>query len=129
MAKKAKQKLGPLQKKWLAALESGKYRQARGQLCKRTSGHYGYCCLGVAAHVCLGKPVYMLDGAKILRNAWYTKLGLRGASAPPKHGVYHSAGLTYLNDGSDDEHVKKHTFKQIAAIIRKDPSVYFRSPK
>lgn len=38
-----------LREKWLAALRSGDYRQARGDLRKRNGEHgLGHCCLGVA---------------------------------------------------------------------------------
>ena len=44
-------KLTPLQEQWLAALESGQHKQARGLL---TDG-VGYCCLGLAEHVCFNR--------------------------------------------------------------------------
>jgi hypothetical protein len=34
---------------WVAALRSGKFRQAREQLCKQQVGGAAYCCLGVKA--------------------------------------------------------------------------------
>lgn len=46
-----KQELGPLQKKWVEALRSGKYRQCPDKL---HGGPLRYCCLGVAQHVVLG---------------------------------------------------------------------------
>jgi hypothetical protein len=35
----------PFHKQWLAALRSGRYKQAKSRLCSSK----GYCCLGVAA--------------------------------------------------------------------------------
>ena len=43
-------KLGPLQTKWVEALESGKFKQGTGFLCQRkvVDGEEEFCCLGVA---------------------------------------------------------------------------------
>ncbi len=39
---------GPIQTKWLEALESGNYKQGQGRLCALTDkGDKAYCCLGV----------------------------------------------------------------------------------
>lgn len=46
--------LGPLQKKWVEALRSGKYSQTTGKL--HDLGEGGYCCLGVACKL-LEEPV------------------------------------------------------------------------
>lgn len=41
-----------IKKKWVDALRSGKYRQARMQLKERNPGrHCSYCCLGVLCNV------------------------------------------------------------------------------
>lgn len=42
-----------LQKKWIQALESGKYTQGRGKLKEKTSanGTCAYCCLGVLCEI------------------------------------------------------------------------------
>jgi hypothetical protein len=42
-----------IKEKWLQALRSKKYKQARLSLKRRLDdGSYGYCCLGVLAEVC-----------------------------------------------------------------------------
>lgn len=38
-------------KKWVEALESGKYKQGRGRLCEEIEGAKHYCCIGVLAEV------------------------------------------------------------------------------
>jgi hypothetical protein len=53
MAKKFK--LGPLQRKWLRALKSGKYKQGKNYLAQNTKVGWRHCCLGVACEV-LGVP-------------------------------------------------------------------------
>ena len=39
--------IGPVQEKWLQALESGEYRQGLGSLCDESEGGMTFCCLGV----------------------------------------------------------------------------------
>ena len=41
----------PFFKKWVAALESGKYRQSTQALCTLKRGKLTYCCLGVLSKV------------------------------------------------------------------------------
>lgn len=64
--------------KWLEALRSGKYKQASGLLSKflyidtpppteNELDNYGFCCLGVAGHVC-GNPISSLNNAFLYRN-------------------------------------------------------------
>lgn len=95
-----------LVKKWVRALESGKYRQTTGGLCKVDKHQrYSYCCLGVAARVC---------GEKHIRGGY---LGSDSGSYP---GVARKMGLTstrehtlaYMNDN------QRANFKEIAKWIR-----------
>lgn len=54
--------------KWIEALRSGKYKQAKGAMrVKQKDGSYAYCCLGVLRHEVLGKKNAALDsgGQKI----------------------------------------------------------------
>lgn len=42
--------------KWIVALRSGKYKQAKEHMrVKQKDGSYAYCCLGVLRHEVLGK--------------------------------------------------------------------------
>lgn len=48
--------------KWIEALRSGKYTQAKGNMrVKQKDGSYAYCCLGVLRHEVLGKKNAALD--------------------------------------------------------------------
>ena len=123
------QPLGINQTSWLKALESDKYKQGRGLLCSFLNGNGGaeFCCLGVACdnfatHFVEEKGVvhYLGEAAKapyvittIL--ALYSKYGDTKDHKGPS--------LVSLNDE------KRLSFKEIAAIIRKDPSVYFSEPR
>lgn len=126
--KPVKQKLGPNQEKWLKALESGKYKQGQGYLCKIDNGKPRYCCLGVAAKVFLGegKPSKHESLISWRGNYYYATPKIQrllqlydefGASAP----TYDDWSLVDLND-------ENYTFKQIAKMIRKNPNSFFKKP-
>lgn len=60
--KMAQFKLGPMQRKWLAALKSGKYNHGTGRLCNITEeGLLVHCCLGVLCEV-MGQRVNWVSG-------------------------------------------------------------------
>lgn len=48
-----------IKKKWLKALRSGKYKQTRGALRRKSTG--GMCCIGVLGHV-QGVNANVMDG-------------------------------------------------------------------
>ena len=123
--------LGPNQKKWVEALESGKYQQGENFL---HSGK-GYCCLGVACAVFeenaeliletvakSGDAVTSYDGADTLAPKYVIRvLDLYGSGGEPDKTFNESLeDLTQLNDGGT-------TFKEIAQIIRDNPAAYFMS--
>ena len=104
------------QEKWLTALESGEYKQCRSRL----SDGAGFCCLGVGC-VVLGMKESEIAGAKGLLHSKKTRdilsrLRLRSSCGA---GIKGNSALDRLNDW------ERLTLKQIAAVIRKDPSVYF----
>jgi len=78
--------LGPLQKKWVEALRSGKYKQYREDL----KGDSSYCCLGVA-NECL-KLGESWDMRRL--EITYDKLGLRSPCGEFKNMTLDS--LTHL---------------------------------
>ena len=45
-------------KEWIAALDSGEYKQTKGKL----NNKHGYCCLGVACAVLVPKKLLDMDG-------------------------------------------------------------------
>jgi hypothetical protein len=131
--------LTEIQEKWLKALESGEYKQCTEALFDGT----GYCCLGVADVVCLGRTftrstdhscffdnngnTRVLDsvGAEMLgietTSGWITEVlqeeFYEAIRAAGYLGQYKSSLAAYNDDGA--------TFAQIAAAIRKVPGAVF----
>lgn len=126
---KRKQRLTKLQKEWLKALRSGRYKQIQNELCNVRTG--GYCCLGVAGRVC-GIPKAKLVGVGDLGDHDYlevaqTKLRLRDSSGqlanPYEVSCKVYTHLTVLNDKA------KLSFKEIADYIEENPENVFLPPK
>ena len=107
--------------KWIAALLSGEYKQAKGKL---YDGE-GYCCLGVLCKVLGGefikedsyinhnvKDIWRCEGeSEILTLSMKEKAGMSSLSGEYSIGVEcNDAQLTRDNDDGK-------TFKEIAAII------------
>jgi hypothetical protein len=119
-----KYKFNAFQKKWLGALESGKYKQTKEKL---FSGR-GYCCLGVACDLAGIKPVkrphmYLFDDEwSVAPSSIIEKLKLRGDCGDFDISVR----IKNLNVGSLAEmnDIGK-TFKEIAAFIRENPNNIF----
>ena len=119
--------MGPLQKKWLEALRSGKYKQGGGML---RSQNDEFCCLGVACEV-IGLEAVITDpssdchsyGAE--RSGGYAPrevreaLRLYSASGFP-HGAS-TPGLRPLADMNDEG----QTFAEIADHLEKYEKAYF----
>lgn len=120
-----KQPLGPNQLAWIEALESGKYKQGQGAM-RDDDAH---CCLAV------GCVVANIPAIQFPSGRWAFGAAQDSGTAPielVEHLSLHGdcgdtkpvsgKALTLLND-----HGK--SFAEIAAIIRSDPSVYFKEPK
>ncbi len=76
---------GPIQTKWLEALESGKYEQGQGRLCLLDQrGNKEYCCLGVLCEV-MGLPYTSPDEVESAR----------------AEGLQRQAGFTYEGEASN----------------------------
>jgi hypothetical protein len=146
-----KQELGPLQLKWIEALESGEYEQGSGILCQaKKNKPRKYCCLGVGCHLLdfkeeyLGVTIYF-NGNADTSSEFASKMGLRDGAGgtsfvdqdeQDKFEKYIRKNvfgfedaveipemfLTYLNDCGA-------SFLQIAKLLRKFPSVYFKEVK
>lgn len=128
-------KLGPLQEKWLQALESGEYEQAKGHLMDivtSPNGKMKACCLGVACDV-LGLDKCRAEGRPLVAFFYgersstaemplgsYKKLGLKSELGEISlgHPTFKSNCLSAANDNGA-------TFKQIAAFIRANPEKVF----
>ena len=99
--------------KWVAALESGEYKQGTRSL---GSFEEGYCCLGVGATVC---------GVDFERDQLESKefsevVGLQTPSGRLKSTRFYGEGcLTDINDGTTAG------FKRIAKLIKARPHELF----
>lgn len=117
------QELGPLQKKWVEALRSGKYKQGSGYL---RSGDR-FCCLGVACDV-LGhapEPVESHLPPSVMAALRFHDNGgqLRGMQMPRvvSKGPYPHEFLVNANDCGE-------TFAVIADFVEAHPEAVFREP-
>jgi hypothetical protein len=124
------QEIGPKQEIWLQALESGKYAQFSNFLSNNTQT--AFCCLGLGCFIGI-VPHYIddqgcinvkdTDGSgsnEILIGDSFKYLGLYSPRGSHKdHGFFRYKSLEQLNDSHK-------TFKEIAEIIRADPSAYFK---
>lgn len=125
----AKQALGPNQEKWLAALESGNYKQGQEYLYQP---EIGYCCLGVACDLVGLKPdlgLYNSDSAaRFLGVSDFAPptvieyLALRGSDGTLSTAFDQYESLAEANDDGK-------TFAEIAAFCRENPESVFTEPK
>lgn len=99
---------------WIAALESGEYKQATGVL-KRPG--VGYCCLGV---VCEGLWPVWVDSGRV--PAWGLAVDVWSARIALDPETYAALGIT-LFDANDLMRMNDcgASFTEIAAYIRKLP--------
>ena len=126
----AKQALGPNQEKWLAALESGKFKQTKDGYLRTIEGRY--CCLGVACEL-FGPKATGLSGNAVRFGKESTSnapkktqyaLALRGCLGQITDGTYLSTE-SRLADAND----RGVSFKRIAAFCRKHPEAVFTEPR
>lgn len=124
----ALQPLGELQEKWLQSLEQHPERQMVRRLGQKSEdGSYSACCLGEAgliAGVCEWRGSVLFNSTSgsqaFLDHNAYMAIGLYNALGNPKDAQ--RVSLSHLNDNGT-------TWPEIAALIRKDPSMYFSEPK
>ncbi len=120
--------LGPMQTKWVEALESGEYRQGQQYLRQKHEEGDLFCCLGVACslfpeiskpedyeEVEEGGPVFYSNEKSLLPERMVKLLGFLGKLGQHKHN---DTSLSMMNDNGI-------TFKEIAEEIRKNPSNWF----
>lgn len=110
-----------IKRKWVAALESGQYKQAQSTLYNPETK--GFCCLGVLQHILLDGKVQTQDcitGGTPDDQTCEGDIGIAGAPTqefwdmfPQLKWVQHNApDLVVFND------VKKWDFKKIASYLR-----------
>lgn len=120
MTKVKKFKLGKLQKIWIKALKSGKFKKAKDYL--EIDG--GYCCLGVANCVLkLGENVKKHSGLV----STYKKLGLYDALGVIDNGYskYQFPRGTKSYNSLADMNDKNISHKKIAEFIETNPELVF----
>lgn len=117
-------KLGPNQEKWLAALESGEWKQGRGKL--RSDDDNRFCCLGVGADVAKLEWVKTAHG----HFAVLGEIGQAPQTLQDWLGLRDSLGsavgldicLTEMNDNGK-------SFKKIAKFVRGNAEAVFKESK
>lgn len=136
----------PFAIKWLKALRSGKYTQTDGQLLnssdnKPTFANSGFCCLGVAGHLC-GYKMIELAGAGFLLTELFSGVPseLQGDSSNNtmvrilsslNDGIKASDKATYIESGYifrevdvNEKGLLQLTFSQIADFIEDNTEFY-----
>lgn len=106
-----------LQRLWLKALESGRYKQTTGALQKGNE----YCCLGVACRIYKRFAPLKTDVTSWGQTEFDGKDGILPAKVRKALGLRTQAKCVRMNDEDN------LSFKQIAAAIRKDRKKFFRS--
>ncbi len=120
-------KLGPIQRKWLRALKSGKYKQGKTQLCAvGPRGGKRHCCLGVLCDVMkiksklIGGEALEYDGEEgVLPDSVQRKIKLRDDNG----GIVGGGSLADLNDSAYTK-----SYAPIIKIIEKTPELIFTKP-
>lgn len=135
----------PFAKKWLKALRGDKYKQTDGQLLsssdyKPTFANSGFCCLGVAGHLC-GYKMKELEGAGFLLKEIFgnAPIEIQGDAEGNKlvqilsalnDGIGKSEKVAYEELGYIFREVEEHgfqikfTFPQIADFIEDNVEFY-----
>mgnify|MGYP006898466107 CR=1 FL=1 len=104
-----------LKKRWVAALRSGNYRQARESLIDRSGSRARYCCLGVLCRVS-GAEFSLYSGCAEFPSGNLTNTGTLGPDILDEVGLYETDAevLMEMND------TEKKSFKEIADYIEKN---------
>lgn len=113
MPKTARKGLTKAEKdKWVKALVSGRYEQAREKL---HNGRNGYCCLGVLAKAVLGTPQDLVDGCGTLLGTGDGRLDI----ALPENSEAETVedALIGLNDFVFDDKPASVPFDLIAGLV------------
>jgi hypothetical protein len=111
--------------KWLKALRSGEYKQAKGTLHDPETG--GFCCLGVLEHVCMNGEVEADDNGFFVTPSkkFYDYIGAEVNTIADIYIVdRHTTILTGMNDGLESHLCEKRKpsrkFTTIANWIEKN---------
>lgn len=110
-------------KAWVKALKSGKYKQTKGALKRKTSHGIGYCCLGVLCSIVEGAEFDKQPDAKGEYSVYY---GGHSSVANLPDPIAQQLGITNneegilidMNDG--DKNCSRKKFSTIATWIEKN---------
>lgn len=116
-------KLGPIQKAWVRALRSGRYKQGHTYLSRKVGKVTEHCCLGVLCQMAVKEGVIEISGTSGVFSYGVSKSTLpnkveKWAGVRTEGGDYESSCLTAQNDNDV-------SFKKIATIIEKHASEIF----
>lgn len=106
-----------IQREWINALESGRFRQYAGGALRSPNGGSRYCCLGVACNI-------MAKGSRKSYDSYTIDKGLLSKKGREELGLSENLEeiLIEMNDGKRIPNSRKfqdrHTFKSIAAYLR-----------
>lgn len=103
------------QKLWVAALRSGKYKQARGRLMDKDGG---YCCLGVLTKIA-GDAIGCDVSSELLYNSLPPENVRFWSCLRDESGWYKNTTLVFNNDQNC------FSFSQIADIIEENAQEIF----
>lgn len=110
-------RLGPLQRKWIRTLKSGKYKKAIGILYDESKN--GYCCLGVA-NKCLN--LGEVSGGYLTNE--FDKIGLKSLCGTfDKKYRFPRGTKFYLNLVDMNDYGISH--KKIAQFMEQNPELVF----
>lgn len=115
-----------IREQWVAALESGEYKQGKGWLCPVDDGNRSYCCLGVLADLAVKAGIIDEPTTFEANHLEDSYLVFGGASATLPLEVQEWAGLDDSDPSADGEYKPlsqyndddEYTFKEIAAKIK-----------
>lgn len=100
-----------LKTKWLRALRSGKYKQARGAMRVRDGKTVLYCCLGVLRLIISPTSRAMASCSEHLCLTHAEKADL---------SMQEMEHLAHMNDGVEVKGIKQHSFREIALYIERN---------
>lgn len=101
-----------VKEKWVAALRSGRYEQARGKLRVGWEGKEGYCCLGVLCEVAIESGLEVRTMTYTEGDVWeeVTRYSTENWESAPHDPIWEGA---YLPDG----------VREWAGLSEPDPTV------
>lgn len=113
-------------RRWVKYLESGQYKQGKGQLVEAGKTFDRFCCLGVLCDMAvrakvIAPPIIMEEGEHYLysrKTSFLPTSVMEWAGLSANNGEYSDDSLAGLNDNG-----KK--FKTIAKIIKSNPAGLF----